>query len=118
MRADCAQSRGRLAGAFAQLAAGRTSPRALSRGGQNSAKTPKIIYIGPRDLAYPGLVGDRSPPRSGLVSPRAARIAAWVLIGSGLAVLVLTPSGRHWWTLAAALLIWTGLGAGWRAGQG
>ena len=60
---------------------------------------------------------DRSPPRYGLVSPRAARIAAWVLIGGGLALLVLTPWTSRW-TLAGGICIYTGLGVGWRAGRG
>ena len=61
---------------------------------------------------------DRSPPRYGLITPRTARRAAWVLITCGLALLAVFPWGRNWQTLTGAILIFTGLGALWRANQG
>lgn len=78
-----------LAGAVARLAAGRTSPRALCRGGQNSVKTPKIIYHRACVTALSGLVpmgGEPGSPgwirreRSGdctLAGRRASTLASW-----------------------------------------
>lgn len=102
-----------LAGAFAQLGNPGTSPSRGCRGGQNSVKTPEILRKPPATLDP---VEDRSPPRYGLISPRTARCAAWVLIAIGLAMIMFAPwpSG---WTLAGAILIFTGLGADWRSRQ-
>lgn len=59
---------------------------------------------------------DRSPPRYGLISPRTARRAAWVLIIAGLALLVFAPWSSGW-TLAGGILIFAGLALTWRAQQ-
>lgn len=59
---------------------------------------------------------DRSPPRYGLISPRTAMRAAWVLIIAGLFMIYVLPWGGHW-TLAGGITLLVGGGVGWRARQ-